>query len=163
MLPVPGLPDRLSGWVDIRRDVLLDHGRNAPEPGHPLWSVAADLRCRCIGNLCHETAEKKPIALILPLRRGCRYFGLRLWDYRGLFLNLDGIICLRSILSFALLGFHDLLEPTVDRMVRRIRPSVLQAASLSLMFAADCLFSALFRTPITYYAKYRQILKAQIP
>ena len=42
-------------------------------------------------------------------------------------------------------------------------PSVLQAASLSLMFAADCLFSALFRTPITYYAKYRQILKAQIP
>ena len=32
MLPVSDLPDRLSGWVDIRRDVLLDHGRNAPEP-----------------------------------------------------------------------------------------------------------------------------------
>lgn len=39
---------------------------------------------------------------------GIRYFGLRLWDYRGLFLNLNGIICLRSVLSFALMGlvFH---------------------------------------------------------
>ena len=39
---------------------------------------------------------------------GIRFFDLRLWDYRGLFLNIDGIICFRSVVSFAVMGliFH---------------------------------------------------------
>ena len=39
-------------------------------------------------------------------------FGLRLWDYRGLFLNLQGIICFRSIISFGSMGlaFHYLVS-----------------------------------------------------
>ena len=39
---------------------------------------------------------------------GIRYFGVRLWDYRELLWNIDGIICFRSVVSFALMGlvFH---------------------------------------------------------
>lgn len=85
---------------------------------------------------------------------GIHLFGMRLWDYRGLFLNLDGIICLRSVLSFAVMGlvFHYLLEPAAERMVRKANPNTIHhiCLSLFLLFAADCLVSALFRTPITY-------------
>ena len=39
---------------------------------------------------------------------GIHFLDLRLWDYRGLFLNLDGIICFRSVVCFAVMGliFH---------------------------------------------------------
>lgn len=85
---------------------------------------------------------------------GLHFFGLRLWDYRGLLLNLDGIICLRSVLSFALMGlvFHYWLEPAAERMVKKMNPRTLHSVCLLLLllFLADCVLSTLFRTPITY-------------
>ena len=88
------------------------------------------------------------------MRRGCRYFGLRLWDYRGLFLNLDGIICLRSVLSFALMGlvFHYWLEPAGTRIVQKLPSGTVRIVCLVLLlvFVGDSILSALFRTPITY-------------
>ena len=85
---------------------------------------------------------------------GLGLFGLRLWDYRGLFLNLGGIICLRSVMSFAVmgLGFHYLLEPAAERTVGRTSSETVHAVCLALLllFLADCVLSALFRTPITY-------------
>lgn len=85
---------------------------------------------------------------------GIHLFGMRLWDYRGLFLNLDGIICLRSVTSFAVMGlvFHYLLEPAAERMVGKIAPKNVHTVCLILLFvfAVDCVLSALFRTPITY-------------
>ena len=56
--------------------------------------------------------------------RGIRYFGMRLWDYRGLLWNIDGIICFRSVVSFALMGlvFHYWLEPTGLRIVQKLPP-----------------------------------------
>ena len=85
---------------------------------------------------------------------GIRLFGLRLWDYRGLLWNLDGIICFRSVVSFAVMGlvFHYLLEPTAERMVAELPPKTVRAVCLALVvvFAADCVLSASFRTPITY-------------
>lgn len=81
-------------------------------------------------------------------------FGLRLWDYRGLFLNLQGIICLRSVLSFGVLGlaFHYLLEPLGEKLYRALPGSTVRTGCLILLglFLADCVLSALFRTPITY-------------
>ena len=35
---------------------------------------------------------------------GINLFHMRLWDYRNLFLNIGGIICFRSVVSFGLLG-----------------------------------------------------------
>lgn len=85
---------------------------------------------------------------------GIRCFGLRLWDYRGLFLNLHGIICFRSVVSFGVLGmvFHYLLEPTGEKLFRRVPDRRMRIICLLLaaVLAADCILSALFRTPITY-------------
>ena len=81
-------------------------------------------------------------------------FGLRLWDYRELPLNLNGIICLRSVVGFAVLGllFHYLLEPCAERIVRKLPPKTVRTVCVILLvvFAVDCVLSALFRTPITY-------------
>ena len=85
---------------------------------------------------------------------GLHLFGLRLWDYRGLLLNIDGIICLRSVLSFALMGlvFHYWLEPAAERMVKKMNPRTVRSVCLFLLllFLVDCVLSALLRTPITY-------------
>ncbi len=85
---------------------------------------------------------------------GIRFFGLRLWDYRGLFLNIGGIICLRSVLSFAVLGlvFHYVIEPGACRAFGKIDRRIVLAGALVLaaLFISDCVLSALFRTPITY-------------
>lgn len=85
---------------------------------------------------------------------GIRFFGLRLWDYRGLLLNIGGIVCLRSVVSFGILGlaFHYLLEPAGEELYRKMPAPVIRIACLVLtaLFVADCILSLLFRTPITY-------------
>ena len=85
---------------------------------------------------------------------GIRFFDLRLWDYRGLFLNIGGLICFRSVVSFSLMGiaFHYLLEPLGEKLFRRIPEHKIHAGCLILtaLFLTDCILSALFRTPITY-------------
>ena len=85
-----------------------------------------------------------------------RCFGMRLWDYRGLFGNISGIICVRSVVSFALLGlglvFHYLIEPSTERVMGRLsRRAVYGGCSLlAVLLLTDCILSALYRTPITY-------------
>lgn len=83
-----------------------------------------------------------------------RYYDLRLWDYRGAFLNIDGIICLRSVVSFAIMGlvFHYLLESVEKRMIDNLPPKMLRIICLTLfiILMVDCALSAAFRTPITY-------------
>lgn len=85
---------------------------------------------------------------------GLRLFGMRLWDYRGLFLNLEGIICFRSVVSFAVMGmaFLYLLEPAAERMMKKANRETVRVLCLALLllFLADCILSALFRTPIMY-------------
>ncbi|MGN1250471.1 MAG: hypothetical protein ACI4XW_10400, partial [Candidatus Spyradocola sp.] len=80
--------------------------------------------------------------------------GMRLWDYRDALLNLDGIICLRSVASFGVMGlaFHYLLEPVCGKLYRRLPERVRRWGCLMLaaLFVLDCVLSALFRTPITY-------------
>lgn len=85
---------------------------------------------------------------------GIRFFAMRLWDYRGLFWNIDGIVCFRSVVSFALMGlvFHYWLEPAAARVFQKMpRETVRKVCRvLVLLFLTDCMISALFRTPITY-------------
>lgn len=85
---------------------------------------------------------------------GIRYFDMRLWDYRELLWNIDGIICFRSVVSFALMGlaFHYWLEPAGSRIVRKLPSGTVRTVCLVLLliFLVDCILSALFRTPITY-------------
>jgi uncharacterized membrane protein len=46
----------------------------------------------------------------------------RWWDYTGLFLNIDGQVCLRSVLSFAIggLGLIYLIEPYINKFNEKI-------------------------------------------
>lgn len=85
---------------------------------------------------------------------GIYFLHIRLWDYRGLFLNLDGIICFRSIVSFAVMGmiFHYFLEPIAERIFNKIsqRKVRLLCLIVLILFLVDCVLSALYRTPITY-------------
>ena len=85
---------------------------------------------------------------------GIHMFGLRLWDYRGLFLNINGIICFRSVVSFGVLGivFHYLLEPMGEKLYRKVPAVIIKTVCISLviLFFIDCVLSFLFRTPITY-------------
>lgn len=129
-------------------------------PWLPIYGVGA------LAIYAMKPVKKQPVLLFLLCAAvsgiveyiigyaGLHFFGLRLWDYRGLLLNLDGIICLRSVLSFALMGlvFHYWLEPAAERMVKKMNPRTLHSVCLLLLllFLADCVLSTLFRTPITY-------------
>ena len=85
---------------------------------------------------------------------GIHYFGLRLWDYRGLFLNLNGIVCFRSVVSFGVLGtvFLYVLESISNQNYQKWNPYMILGVSsiLIALFLLDCLFSFLLRAPISY-------------
>ena len=48
--------------------------------------------------------------------------------------------------------FHYRLEPAAERLVKKLHPGTVHSVCLLLLllFLADCVLSALFRTPITY-------------
>lgn len=85
---------------------------------------------------------------------GIHLFGLRLWDYRGLFLNISGIICFRSVISFGIMGlaFHYFLEPMGEKLYAKMPAFIIRAVCLALVMLLfiDSVLSFLFRTPITY-------------
>lgn len=129
-------------------------------PWLPIYGIGA------LGIYAMKPMKKNPVVLFLLCAAvtgiveyvigymGIYFFGMRLWDYRGLFMNIDGIICLRSILSFAIMGlvFHYLLEPVAEQMVGKIHHKTVRLICLTLflVFVADSVLSALFRTPIIY-------------
>ena len=85
---------------------------------------------------------------------GINLFGMRLWAYRGLFLNIGGIICFRSVISFGIMGlvFHYILEPMGEKLYQKTPFAIIKTGCLILLLLlfTDCILSFLFRTPITY-------------
>lgn len=129
-------------------------------PWLPIYGIGA------LGIYAMKPVKKHPVLLFLLCGIvsgvveyiigyiGIYYLGMRLWDYRGLFWNIDGIICLRSVASFAIMGvlFHYWLEPAAERIVHKqpARNIRFMCLMLLLLFVLDCILSAFFRTPITY-------------
>lgn len=129
-------------------------------PWLPIYGIGA------IGIYAMKSQKKHPVRLFLLCVGitgiveyvigyiGIYYLGLRLWDYRGLFLNYRGIICFRSVISFGILGlaFHYFLEPAAEREYDRIDKKVVRLVFLNIvvLFLVDCIVSYFFRTPITY-------------
>lgn len=76
----------------------------------------------------------------------------RWWDYTGLFWNIDGYVCLRSVLSFAVGGLILLyiLEPLMRKAYQRLSRKALHIAGggFAVLLFLDCIFSFLFRNPI---------------
>ena len=159
------LTGSLVGWVYEEVFYWITEGmlRNRGilyGPWLPIYGIGA------LGIYAMKPVRKHPVLLfflcalvsgVVEYSIGCigiRYFRLRLWDYRGLLWNINGIICFRSVVSFALMGlvFHYWLEPAGSRLVQKLRPGTVRAVCLILLlvFGADCILSVLFRTPITY-------------
>ena len=74
------------------------------------------------------------------------YDGMKWWDYRGYFLNLNGRICAEGLLVFGIGGmvFVYIAAPLLDNRIRVIRKQVLVWSCLILlgMYAADTVYSA---------------------
>lgn len=129
-------------------------------PWLPIYGIGA------LGFYALKPLKKNPVILFLACSAvsavveyiigyvGIQYLGIRLWDYRGLFLNLNGIICFRSIMSFAVMGllFHYIMEPAAAWLVGKAEKRTVRIICITLfaLFVADAVLSALFRTPITY-------------
>ena len=129
-------------------------------PWLPIYGIGA------LGIYAMKPLKKRPVLLFLLCAlvagiveyiigfAGIHFFRVRLWDYRELFLNIDGIICLRSVVSFAVMGlvFHYLIEPAAEHTVSKADSKTVHTVCLLLLLVliADCILSALFRTPITY-------------
>ena len=129
-------------------------------PWLPIYGIGA------LGIYAMKPLKKNPVLLFLLCTvvsgvveyivgyAGVYLLGMRLWDYRELLWNIDGIICFRSVVSFALMGlvFHYWLEPAGSRIVQKLPSGTVRTVCLVLLltFLVDCILSALFRTPITY-------------
>ena len=76
----------------------------------------------------------------------------RWWDYTGLFWNIDGYVCLRSVLTFAVgvLLLLYILEPVLRKGYDRLERKAVSIAggSLAVLLLLDCIFSFLFRNPV---------------
>lgn len=76
----------------------------------------------------------------------------RWWDYTGLFLNIDGQVCLRSVLSFAVggLGLIYLIEPYINKFNEKINnknKEVICIAIIAIMII-DLILCLAIRHPI---------------
>lgn len=127
-------------------------------PWLPIYGIGAVL------ILFFKSLKKHPIVLFLSLMvitGVVEYIGgyvllhmfcLRLWDYTGLFLNLDGFICLRSLLTFAVGGMVLLyfIEPKITQLLSSGSYKLNRlVALLTIIFIIDGILSILYRTPHT--------------
>ena len=71
------------------------------------------------------------------------------WDYDGLFLNIDGYVCLRSVVSFAIGGIFliYIMEPLIVKFVNNLRKKrlVIYSGLIISIFVIDLIFTLMFR------------------
>lgn len=77
-------------------------------------------------------------------------FNQRLWDYRGLFLNIDGLVCLRSVITFAIgsLILNYLLLPLIDKYYSKKLYKYTYV--VIIIFIIDIIISNIYRNPYTF-------------
>ena len=71
------------------------------------------------------------------------------WDYTGLFLNINGYVCFRSVLTFGIGGILliYILEPLVCKLTNNIsnKKYTIISVSLILILLIDFIFALIFR------------------
>ena len=76
----------------------------------------------------------------------------RWWDYTGLFLNIDGQVCLRSVLSFAVggLGLIYLIEPYINKFNERAsrKSKKILCIAIIITMVIDLILCLTIRHPI---------------
>ncbi len=78
----------------------------------------------------------------------------RWWDYTGLFLNINGHVCLRSVISFAIggLALIYLVEPFIDKINKRMgnrKKNIIYGIIIGIMII-DLIVCLIIRHPIKY-------------
>ncbi|MBP5655450.1 MAG: hypothetical protein J6X33_08040 [Clostridiales bacterium] len=72
-------------------------------------------------------------------------FHSKWWDYTGMFMNLNGRICLEGLIIFGVAGlmFTYIFSPILDNIFRRIKPNLrtFLCAGLLAIFILDVMFS----------------------
>ena len=75
----------------------------------------------------------------------------KLWDYTGLFLNIQGLVCLRSIITFGIGGLIliYIIDPLLEKIVLKMKQNTKLAicSTFILIFITDIILSIKFRTP----------------
>ena len=116
------------GWLSfglvLRGNLLLDYGRIAEEQGYSVRTVAAHLWNWCPGNLRYEADEETACLAVFDMRPGDRDCGVHHRLCRDIFLWSSPMGLSETVHVVCLV--------------------------LLLVLIADCILSALFRTPITY-------------
>lgn len=70
------------------------------------------------------------------------------WDYTGLFMNLDGYVCLRSVLNFAVLTLLLIyfVEPFINYLIKKQEKTVtIISTSSYIVIIIDLIITLLFR------------------
>lgn len=73
------------------------------------------------------------------------------WDYTGLFLNIDGYVCLRSVLTFGIGGILliYLIEPLICKFISNIKKKVYRVSCLLLFIIVfDFILTIMFRNKL---------------
>lgn len=74
-----------------------------------------------------------------------KFFNLRLWDYRGWFLNIDGFVCFLSAFIFGLGGLLIiyLLLPFIKSLYKLVNKKLLKIIlwTLNILFVSDILLT----------------------
>lgn len=74
------------------------------------------------------------------------------WDYTGLFLNIDGYVCLRSVISFGIGGLLliYIIEPLISKLISKITNYKIYIASYitCVVFIFDLILTLIFRQKI---------------
>lgn len=75
----------------------------------------------------------------------------KLWDYTGLFLNIQGLVCLRSVVSFGIGGLIliYIVDPLLEKIVLKMKQNTKLAicSTFILILITDIILSIKFRTP----------------
>ena len=76
---------------------------------------------------------------------------IRLWEYTGLFMNIQGLVCLRSVITFAIGGLIliYIVDPLLEKKVLKMKQNTKLAicSTFILIFITDIILSINFRTP----------------
>ena len=74
------------------------------------------------------------------------------WDYSGLFLNIDGYVCLRSVLTFGIGGILliYLFEPLICMIISKIKENKVYGFScfLLVVIVIDFILTIMFRNKL---------------
>lgn len=79
------------------------------------------------------------------------FFNSVLWDYTNLFLNINGLVCLRSVLTFSIgsMLLTYLIIPYLDTHYNYQKTKT-TITIITIIFLLDIIISTIFRTPYQF-------------